>query len=706
MVAGMTQHAASIGRTYAAMWFCESPWVGAWFALVTTSYPRAAMSGLAGLLMTRLWGRLLGLSPAGDAHLVNGLLCGLFIGAFHVADAGLAGLIVLSSFLVTLLTPWLAGLLWRAGKLPVLSLPFALVIGLLLLALGPAGLGAEPLPYLPVDTSTIFTRPLENFFTAVGWLLLVPYPLTGALIFAGLMFASRYLALLAAGGYVAGELMLAALGQGSSANTAFNFMLASVAVGGLFSVPGRASFAIAMAAGALAACLGLALAPVLSAFQIPALTLPFVCAVYLCLGSLATRVEARAPYLTLDQPTAPEVAYERRRLAQARGAAVHSVPLRAPFYGEWMVSQGFNGEHTHKAPWQHALDFQITEQGRGHRGEGASCADYFCFGAPLIAPAAGRVTQLQNDLPDQPPGNVDVVNNWGNYLIIRTVTGAHVLLAHLKQGSVTVKAGEWVAAGQPVAACGSSGRSLVPHLHMQVQADGVLGSATLPFHLTNIIERTDADAREFRLCAVPGEGAGVTAAPADEQVAGALRIPLGSTATYQMSSSRLFENSQHQLTTQLTLLGQHRLTTQTGASAACEETACVMGFYDRNGSPSRALDVWLLALGLTPLSTSADRWRDRPALRLLPLNAPRRVLAALLRPLGGGCDSSYQRHWDEGTQCWIQEGVHRLALLPGLAWSARTQAWVAPASGVMRVRLEMWGEYWELLQQSRRGDRL
>lgn len=709
MVAGMTQYAVSIGRTYAAVWFCESPWVGAWFALVTAFYPRAAVSGLAGLLMARLWGRLLGIAPAGDAHWVNGLLCGLFIGAFHTLDVALVGLVALSAFLVTLLTPWLAALLWRAGKLPVLSLPFALVIVLLLLALGPAGLGAEPLPYLGIDTSDIFDRVpkrLENFFTAVGWLLLVPYPLTGALIFAGVLFASRYLALLAAAGYMAGELMLAALGHGSSANTAFNFMLASVAVGGLFSIPGRASFVMAMAAGALAACLGLALAPVLSAFQLPALTLPFVCAVYLCLGGLATRVDARAPYLTLDQPAAPEAAYERRRLAQARGAAAHSVPLLAPFYGEWTVSQGFNGEHTHKAPWQHALDFQITEEGRdhrGHRGDGASCADYFCFGAPLIAPVAGRVTQLQNELPDQPPGNVDVVNNWGNYLMIRTVTGAHVLLAHLKQGSVTVKAGEWVAAGQPVAACGSSGRSPVPHLHMQVQADGVLGSATIPFHLTHIIERTNTEGKEFRLCATPDKGVGVTAAPADEQLASAVRIPLGGTATYQMTSSRILESGQHQLTTQLTLLGQHRLTTQTGASAACEETACVMGFYDRDGAPSRALDMWLLALGLTPLSPSADRWRDRPALRLLPLSAPRRLLAALLRPLGGGCDSSYRRYWDEDTHCWIQEGVHRFALLPGVAWSATTRAWAAPASGVMRVRLEILGEYWELVRQSPHG---
>lgn len=699
----IAEHAATIARAYAAVWFCESPWVGAWFALVTASHPRAALSGLAGLLAAQAWARVLRMPAAGNAHLVNGLLCGLFIGASHPATPGLAGLIASASILVALSTPWLASLFWRAGKLPVLSLPFALVIGMMLLALGPYGLGLEPVPAPLLDTSDVLPRALEHFFTAVGWLLLVPHPLSGALIFCGLLIASRYLALLAASGYVAGVITLEWLGHNGNPNVAFNFMLAAVAVGGIFTVPGRASFLMALAAGALSAWFCLMLGAIFALLQIPLLTLPFIAAVLLCLGALAARVDAGTPHLTLDEPGLPERAHERARLALARGADAHSVPLAAPFYGEWTVTQGFDGEQTHRAPWQHALDFQITENGHSHRNDGLACTDYFCFGAPVLAPAAGQVILVQNDLPDMPPGHVDTVNNWGNVLLIRTATGVHVMLAHLKHGSVTATAGEWVTAGQVVGACGSSGRSPVPHLHLQVQTGAELGSPTQTFHLTNVIERCEGSQRDFQLCTVPREGSTVTPAPADDRVTRALRIPLGSTLTYVLSENGETASEHQHFSTSLTLLGQRRITTRSGASAAYEETASAIGYYDRAGASDPALDLWLLALGLTPLSASASRWRDRPAMMLLPLNAPRRALAALLRPLGGGCNSVYTRSWDDQAQCWLQEGHHQLRLLPGLTWLARTRAWIVPEKGVIQIRLEMFNHCRELTLRMRHG---
>ena len=201
----------------------------------------------------------------------------------------------------------------------------------------------------------------------------------------GVLYASRYLALLAVAGYLTGETTLALLGHNSNSNVAFNHMLAAVALGGIYTTPGLASFGMALAASALSAWFGLVFTPVFTMFQLPQLTLPFVSAVYLAIGALAARTTARAPWLTLDAPSAPEHAYERARLSESRGASAHSVPLAAPFYGEWEVTQGFDGPHTHQAPWQHALDFQITEEGRDHRGDGASCADYYCFGAPVLA---------------------------------------------------------------------------------------------------------------------------------------------------------------------------------------------------------------------------------------------------------------------------------------------------------------------------------
>jgi murein DD-endopeptidase MepM/ murein hydrolase activator NlpD len=47
-----------------------------------------------------------------------------------------------------------------------------------------------------------------------------------------------------------------------------------------------------------------------------------------------------------------------------------------------------------------------------------------------------------------------------------------VLLAHLKQGSVAVKGGQRVAAGDIVGAVGNSGNTDEPHLHVHAQRPG------------------------------------------------------------------------------------------------------------------------------------------------------------------------------------------------------------------------------------------
>lgn len=80
-------------------------------------------------------------------------------------------------------------------------------------------------------------------------------------------------------------------------------------------------------------------------------------------------------------------------------------------------------------------------------------------GGKVRAPADGIVLEARRY-----PG-------WGQLVVIvhRMPGGDAVLslMAHLKPGSVTVKPGQHVRAGQPVAAVGSSGRSSGPHLHLE-----------------------------------------------------------------------------------------------------------------------------------------------------------------------------------------------------------------------------------------------
>lgn len=685
----------SLAKAYAAVFFCNSPWVGAWFAALTWWTPRAALGGLTGLLAAMLWARLFHLSTAGRLHLVNGLLCGLMIGALHAIGIAFFLWITLAALLSTLLAHWLAALFWKTARLPVLSLPFAIASWAVFLAWQANAPATLPPSALTAENVPLFWPWLDDFFISIGWLLLIPYPLAGALVFAGILVASRYLALLAAAGYAMGMAAALALGGGDTLTIAFNFALAAMALGGFFAVPGRASFLAAIAASALAGWCAIALEALLHPLHLPLLTMPFLCATYVMLGSLGARLSAREPILTLDHPAAPEINYERAHLAQARGGRIGSLPLQPPFHGEWRITQGFDGPHTHRSPWQHALDFDIAEGNRNHGGNGTSREDYFCYGAPVLAPIAGQVVRLRDDLADVQPGGVDVANNWGNYLIMRTSAGLHVLLAHLKRSSIKVRIGEWVAAGQQVASCGSSGRSPIPHLHLQVQLEEQLGSPTRPFHLTNMLLRGDNLAREFRLFHLPSAGEQVSAALSDERLAAAVQLSRDHTLVYRLRESEGGEVGPVTLRAKLTLLGQPRLETGSGASAAYEETPAVLGFYDRNARRDHMLDLWLLAVGLTPLSAVADHWSDSPPARLLPLSAGQRLLCALLRPLGASCDSRFHRKWDEASGAWLQEGEHNVRLAPGIAWRCLTRAWIEPGRGIGRLWLEMQGTSWE-----------
>lgn len=687
-------------RAYAAVLFCDSPRVGAWFALVTLWSPRAAVAGAVCLLASALWARLLALSAPGAPHLVNALLSGLFIGAFHALDWVVLCWVAVLALFVTLISHWLVGRLWQTGRLPLLSLPFVLACWLVTLLLQVENAAAMLPAPLSGDAGVVFGSWVDRFFSALGWLLLTPYPWAGAMLFLGLLLASRYLAILALSGYAAGQSALLVFGHAeASIVVGYNFMLAAMALGGIFTIPGWASFLMAVAGGAVAGWLGAALSVLLAPFHLPLLTLPFLLAVYLWLGALASRSDAGEPKLTLESPQSPELAYERMRLAQVRGCITGSQPVFLPVYGEWRVSQGFSGPYTHRAPWQHALDFDIVENWAGeqsnHSGNGMSQQQYFCFGAPVVAPVAGQVAALRDDLPDVLPGEADTLNNWGNYVLLRGAAGEHVLLSHLRQHSLRVRSGEWVEVNQPVAACGSSGRAPQPHLHLHVQQDNKLGSPTRPFHLVNILHHASDQKREFHLHYRPEQGKIISAASRDEGIAGALHLYPGLVLRYRLRRVGVDGSSMHELRNELTLLGQSRLVSDSGASVACEETQMVAGYYDRRGGADRLLDMWILALGLTPFSAAADHWQDAPSLYLLPLGVIRRAIVSAPHPLGAGCISHYQRVWDEAAGAWRQQGSHQFSLLPGISWHAETIAWITPGEGVVRLTLQFGGQHWE-----------
>lgn len=148
------------------------------------------------------------------------------------------------------------------------------------------------------------------------------------------------------------------------------------------------------------------------------------------------------------------------------------------FWGGRSVEQNYHAAHSNQ---RFALDLVIVRDGASHSGDGRRNEDYHCFGRPILAPAAGTVIDVVNDIDDNPPGQTNPEQLTGNRIIIDHGHHEYSLLAHLRSGSVRVAKGARVEVGDRLGDCGNSGNSSEPHLHYQLQDGPTLeASAGLP----------------------------------------------------------------------------------------------------------------------------------------------------------------------------------------------------------------------------------
>ena len=143
--------------------------------------------------------------------------------------------------------------------------------------------------------------------------------------------------------------------------------------------------------------------------------------------------------------------------------------LHLPFAGEWNVVWGGRtiAQNYHAAirSQRFAHDILIIKDGVTHQRDGKALADYYCYGQPILAPAAGTVVTAVDSLPDQLPGSMDPEHPAGNHVVIDHGNGEYSLIAHLQPRSLRVKAGARVRDGDRLGLCGNSGNTSEPHLH-------------------------------------------------------------------------------------------------------------------------------------------------------------------------------------------------------------------------------------------------
>lgn len=178
-------------------------------------------------------------------------------------------------------------------------------------------------------------------------------------------------------------------------------------------------------------------------------------------------------------------------------AALVDFPLR----GEWRAlntpAERVPSHGTDYFGQRYAFDFVRMDEtgtwyypdgGRGlfrHLTTGLPAAHFHCWGQPVHCADPGRVIAAGDGWPDRPhvhllgellranlspPRDVtpdDYRPLTGNYVLVEGAEGV-ALYAHLQRGTVRVRTGERLAAGDPLGAVGNSGNSTMPHLHFHI----------------------------------------------------------------------------------------------------------------------------------------------------------------------------------------------------------------------------------------------
>lgn len=219
-----------------------------------------------------------------------------------------------------------------------------------------------------------------------------------------------------------------------------------------------------------------------------------IAAVCLALSFLAPRWLARPPVRTVTAPV------------RGRWVGVNSPASHVPSHGVRVSGQAY------------AIDLVADPVDAPRPEFGAAmmrpASEYPAFGMPVLAMLDGVVVRASGWRRDHRARS----NGWGifymmiegmfreiggpgfvvgNHVTIRSDDGIYAVVAHLKQGSLTVKVGDRVRAGSVIGSCGNSGNSSEPHVHAQLMDRVSFWTAQgLPMEFAGIVLGDDREQRD------------------------------------------------------------------------------------------------------------------------------------------------------------------------------------------------------------------
>ncbi len=475
--------AYNILKPYSAVLFLNNKWVGFIILLTTFINPSVAISGLVAVFFTILFTKVINFSEEylkQGFYIYNSLLVGMGIGyIFSPSIVSFTLIAVSASF--TFLVSYMLNRLLGLYNIPTLSLPFSLVVMFVYLA---------SIKYSYLYTNLInheviydIDLPLivSGFLKSLGTLFFLPNNIAGIVFILLILFFSRIMFFLAILGFYFGvyfhSYFLGSFEQALQNPYAFNYIIVSVALGSIFLIPSLKNIFLAIIGVAISVVLVDAINVLFNYYAIPVFTLPFNITVIFFIFILSQTFYKEFNY---DIKYTPEESLRNYLNNFFRFATSH-IKISLPFSGEWSVYQAFDDEWTHKGEYRYAYDFVKVKDGKSYKNDGLYPTDYYAFGESILSPVSGFLVDAKDSLVDNPIGEVDRINNWGNYIIIKSDFGFFVEISHLMQYSLLVKIGDYVTINTPIAKCGNSGYSPEPHIHIQVQSLGVINAFTKEF---------------------------------------------------------------------------------------------------------------------------------------------------------------------------------------------------------------------------------
>lgn len=506
---------ANILRPYGAILFLNNKFIGLLLLGVTFLNPSVALGGLSAILFTVLFAELIGLSGiylAQGFYIYNSLLVGMGIGFLYL-PSWTSTLFIAIGASFTFILSFTLNRLFSYYKIPILSLPFSIVTMFVYLASLKYSSMLSNLTHYKVYFDIDMPLLLGGFFSSLGTIFFLPSHLAGLLIFLILLFVSRIVTIMAVTGYIFGVLLhsafIGSLYQAVNDPFSFNYILVAVALCGIFLLPTVKNFFLALIGVAISVVLTDAIGILFNYYGIPVFTLPFNITVIVFIFVLSVTYYKE---FNVQIKATPEESFANY-LSQVFRFATTQIKISLPFFGEWSVYQAFDDEWTHKGNYRHAYDFVKMKEGKTFENDGLYLEDYFAFTQPVAVPVNGYITAVRDDLADNLLGEVDRVNNWGNYIIIKSDYGFYVQINHLMQYSLQVQVGDYVSSGTIIAKCGNSGYSPQPHIHIQVQETPLLGGFTKPFVFSEYIQKGS-----YELHTLPDKNSFVEAITIDKSI--------------------------------------------------------------------------------------------------------------------------------------------------------------------------------------------